>query len=428
MTSFLEGAIWRGSELVVGASRRFKYHKDDLLRYLTKTAIDCPLKLWNYQFGSRLISVNIIISQHCHLGRKYNPQTLDVVGSSETTSRLAIANAQPILLAEYFWAAYLNVKFIPYGNYSRYLDKLDMYPPMIAMPCHDHNPSLRRGASLQPNNDTARNSNTGSIYISLKSHIDDLLDVFKNERHTSIIDEHVSQALPNDELQQPLLEPIFAPPTGRSAFSQTFLLPPVRTIKQSFRASICSAKRVGHQLSDSRSGQMRRQTTLPNSYGENSRSNSNIEVKVESRAKPCSDVGDPFLLGTSPQHLNVENTSLENTLHNYVAARSIRKAHDTWGEEKTVGDVPLGTDGVEKSYFDTSSETETVETRRLSSGQRISKIKNSTIRWLRDAFSLDEDEKAFFASRRIASVDELFIQRATPMFIDGRRIRPVHST
>lgn len=296
------------------------------------------------------------------------------------------------------------------------------------MPRHDHNPSLRRGPSLQPNNDTARNSNTGSMYLSLKSRIDDLLDVFSNERHTSKTDQHVSQAFLNDELQQPLLEPRFEPPTGRSAFSQTLFSPPVRTIKQNFRASICSAKRVGHQLSDFRIEQLRRPTTLPNSHGENSRSNNNIGVKFESRTESCSDVRDPFLLGISPQHLNVENTGLEHTLYNYAAARPIRKTHDLWDERQTIGNAPLSTDGAEKSYFDTSSETETVETRRLSSGQKISKIKDNTIRWLRDAFSLDKDERAFFTSRRSALADELFNQRATPMFIDGRRIRLVRST
>ncbi|KAF4460286.1 hypothetical protein FALBO_12937 [Fusarium albosuccineum] len=87
-----------------------------------------------------------------------------------------------------------------------------------------------------------------------------------------------------------------------------------------------------------------------------------------------------------------------------ITSSSLNRLNDNGHEEGNEEWTPLvattDTEPIVESFFDSSSESELEAGRFVRGKRRLSKMKTRTSRWLKDAFTLDDEERAIFMARR----------------------------
>jgi hypothetical protein len=273
----------------------------------------------------------------------------------------------------------------------------------VLEPRTPHKSSLRNG----------RHSKTQSIYVSLKTHMNDILGTSREKDSAYIIDSRFPRSAPRYDTQYSLL--------GRSTPSNNDLdlhinssSPPVKSTKQSLRSPICLARKIGRQIGGFRSGSVRYPATTSEPLEEDITHGQRHGVEIETRRVLDSKL-NPFSTTRNTRCLESRYSGTEPLLCDPQASRHPR-ADSPPGEERHHVDFAQ-----DKSYFYTSSQSDSESIRQFSHQWTISKIKN-TLNQLRDAFSLDEHERAFFKSRRSMPIDSTPKQYSMPVFINGRRV------
>lgn len=271
-----------------------------------------------------------------------------------------------------------------------------MQPPYYDK-MHEHNSSLRSPAS------PAKATNTRSIYASLKIQIDELIDIFR-ESQPNDAPKPMSpeQKLPhevNTQQSLPRFKGRFSTPT--TGLEQQEPPPALAQVKKRFRKSLLASKKFGQEIGDSWTRRSNQRTVHSTGSAESIVSRRNVEIDVRMARElsghilvpPSQEPYPPLTAPSGPLFPNRSTTMLG-------LDRPNNNSLEAWHEVQPLLETLPSPEPVMKSYFDTSSETEVDASRRLIYKRRISKMKDHTFRWLRETFSLDEEEKAFFMARR----------------------------
>ncbi|EXM14651.1 hypothetical protein FOTG_16978 [Fusarium oxysporum f. sp. vasinfectum 25433] len=275
----------------------------------------------------------------------------------------------------------------------------------VLEPRTPHKSSLRNG----------RHSKTQSIYVSLKTHMNDILGTSREKHSAYIIDSRFPGSVPRYDTQYSLLEHS-TPSNNDVNLHSNSSSPPVKSTKQSFRSPICLARKIGRQIGGFRSGSVRYPATTSEPLGEDITHGQRHGVEIETRTVLDNRKLNPFSKSRNTRCLESRYSGTEPLLCDPQASRHPRRGDSPPEEERHHVDIAQ-----DKSYFYTSSQSDSESVRQFSHQWMISKI-NNALDQLRDAFSLDEHERAFFKSRRSMPIDSTPKQYSMSVFIDGRRV------
>lgn len=292
----------------------------------------------------------------------------------------------------------------------------------------DYDKTHERNSSLHSPISPRRETNAHSVYASLKIQIDELIDTFR-ESQPNDAPEPISQEQTvshEARIQQSL--PYFK---GRLSTQATDLEqrnppPALAQVKKCFRKSLFASKKFGKEIGDSWTRNSNQRAVHSTDPAENIVSHGGVDVDVNFRV--AQELSGHVLVPPSQEHylpLTVPSDPLfpHRSTTMLGLGRPNYNGLETWHEEQPFLETLPGPEPAMKSYFDTSSESEVEASRHLIYKQRISKMKDHTLRWLRETFSLDEEEKAFFLARRsMRSEISVAEQRSTQMSY-GRRVR-----
>jgi hypothetical protein len=260
-----------------------------------------------------------------------------------------------------------------------------------------------------------RHSKTQSIYASLKTHMNDILGTSKEKDSAYIIDSRFPRTVPRYDTQYSLLE-LSTPSNNDFNLHINPPSPPVKSTKQSFRSPICLARKIGRQIGGFRSGSVRYPATTSEPLEEHITHGQRHGVEIETGRVLDNSKLNLFSTTQNTRCLESMYSGTEPLLCDPQASRHPRREDSPPGEERHHVDIAQ-----DKSYFYTSSQSDSKSIRQFSHQWMISKI-NNKLNQLRDAFSLDEHERAFFKSRRSMPIDSTPKQYSMSVFIDGRRV------
>ncbi|RSL43840.1 hypothetical protein CEP51_016313 [Fusarium floridanum] len=285
---------------------------------------------------------------------------------------------------------------------------------------HEHNPSTR--SPISPH----RATNTQSIYASLKIQIDELIDTFRERQPNGAPEPILPEQTVSHEakIQQSL--PYFkgrisTPVTG---LEQRKPPPALAQVNKYFRRSLLASKKFGQEIGDSWTRRSNQRTVHSTSSAEDIVSRGDVDVNFRVAQElsgyllvpPSQEHYPPLTVPSGPLFPDRSTTMLGLDLPN-------NNSLEAWHEGQPLVETLSGPEAAMKSYFDTSSDTELEASRHLIYKRRISKMKDHTFRWLRETFSLDEEEKAFFMARRSMRSELSVAEQRSTQFSYGRRVR-----
>jgi hypothetical protein len=262
--------------------------------------------------------------------------------------------------------------------------------------------------------DSTRDDSTRNIYASLKAQINDKLKCFRERDSVCYTDNRLCKSNRIHDKQHPVLEPLvpFSNDLNLSVNS-----PSSPGENESFRPPIRLTRKVAGHIKDWRSESVRCLITRPKPVQEPETHSQQNGDKI-GRLRTV----DEGTLNTFPgmqdnQVLGKAHSAYGYVLRDPMGSRHSRRMPSPLSEERNLMDV-----APEQSYFHTSSDSDSESIRQSHCSRIISKIKKNTSGWIRDAFTLDEHEKAFFEFRRNISTDWISQQYSSPVFIDGSRV------
>lgn len=177
------------------------------------------------------------------------------------------------------------------------------------------------------------------------------------------------------------------------------------------------ARKATSLVRDWRSESVRCLVTIPKTAHEPETSGQQQNDKIG-----CLRAIDEGILNTIPnmldnQFLGHSPPGFENAARDPIGFRNSGRVVNPLGKERNCTD-----NAPDKSYFHTSSDSDNESIRRSSCLRIMSKIKTSTSGWIRDAFTLDEHEKAFFEFRKNIFTDWNSQKYSPSVCTDGGRV------
>lgn len=285
---------------------------------------------------------------------------------------------------------------------------------------HEHNSSLR--SPISPH----RATNGHSIYASLKIQIDELIDTFRESQPNGapepISPEQTVSHEPKIQQSLPYFKGRFSTPA--TGLEQRKPPPALAQVKKCFRRSLFASKKFGQEIGDSWTRRSNQRTVHSTGSAENIVSRGDVDVNF----RVAQELSGHLLVPSSQEHyppLTVPSGPLFPNRSTTMLGldRPNNNSLEAWHEGQPLLETLPGPEPAMKSYFDTSSETEIEASRHLIYKRRISKMKDHTFRWLRETFSLDEEEKAFFMARRSMRSEMSVAEQRSNQFSYGRRVR-----
>jgi hypothetical protein len=261
-----------------------------------------------------------------------------------------------------------------------------------------------------------RHSKTQSTYASLKTHMKDILGSFREKDSAHIIDGRFPKSVSRYDTHHPLLELSTSFSNDPNSHTNSSY-PPVESAKQRFRASNSLARKVGRQIGGLRSEPVRYPAARSEPLQGNISHGQQHGVEIESPRIFDNGKLNPFSTSRDTRLLETMYSGTESLPCDPQVSWHPRRVDSPTREERNHSDI-----APDISFFHTSSQSGSESIRQFPHGRMMSKIKRNTLNWLRDAFSRDEHERAFFESRRSMPIEGFSQQYSTSMFIDGRRV------
>lgn len=290
----------------------------------------------------------------------------------------------------------------------------------------DYSKMNEHGTSPWPPVPCRRATNTRSIYASLKTQIDEIIEIFtESQQHDAAELIPQKRKLPQGvKTQKHLTRIVDRLGTPATVSEQQNLLPSLNQVKKYYRKSLITSERFDQGIGDSWTRRANQWSEQSSDSVESIVSHHDHEVDNRMTRELRGHTSDSASQETYPP-LTIPFHPLLSRWPTSILSqdRSNSNSLELWHEGQSQLKLLPSTEPDMKSYFDTSSETNVEASHHIIFKSRILKLKETTFKWLRETFSLDEEEKAFFAGRRSMRSEELFAKQRNPLFINGRRVR-----